>query len=750
MRRHLFSGLLILFGFLLALLVNPTQSQTPCDETSGRTERNFYRAVQTQMAYSVYLPPCYDQSTDVYPVMYLFHGSNDDDEQWIRLGLPETLDTMIADGEIQPVIAVMPFGNWMANENTFHREGWGNVFVDEVMSRAESMYRIDARRESRVIGGISRGGFWAFHIALKNPELFSAIGGHSAFFDRFHAPPEENPLDLVLIPENTANMRIYLDYGADDYAAPGLQIMRERLTEANVPHEYVTNPVGQHANSYWREHVREYVTFYTANWTDDPPPRPIFVTNTPHSVATVSSDTVTAQPTTRPTATATPMPQTNNAENTENGGDGVELFLPVVVFPSIEASIPLETVQNVIAGQTPSNLVLSEATVAALNAQGINVSGRIVADDALYNMLFRDRTLFTILPFDRLEPRYRVLRVDEVHPLDMPDYPLAFASDTPNFDPARLTRITLSGVTALTRGTLRALDANGIEWAAEAILPYVQTADFFHTSNEVSIYENCPQFNNETLGGNSSFCSRPEHFDLLTLLDVDIVELSGNHNNDFGYEVYRDTLAWYDERGIFTVGGGETLDEAYRPLDIAHNSNDVAMLACNWVGPYYALVNEDESLAGGVRPGAADCSSPRFREALTAVEADVVIVTVQYQEVDDFVPPESASFDFRTLVDWGADVVVGTSSHFPQPHDFYAPDSEQMAFIHYGLGNFLFDQTFFGGVRFFMDQLFIYDGALVAVDLFTGIIEGQGRPRPMTPDERRNFLFLIFNEHGGF
>jgi hypothetical protein len=43
-----------------------------------------------------------------------------------------------------------------------------------------------------------------------------------------------------------------------------------------------------------------------------------------------------------------------------------------------------------------------------------------------------------------------------------------------------------------------------------------------------------------------------------------------------------------------------------------------------------------------------------------------------------------------------------------------------------------------------MDQLFIYDGRLVGVDLFTGRIEDRARPRPMTPDEQAEFLYDLF------
>ncbi len=710
----------------MVLAVFPSYSQTVCEETQGRVDRSYYTAVQTQMAYSVYVPPCYDDSQNTYPVIYLMHGSTEDDGHWLRLGMVDLLDESITSGQIPPVIAVFPFGNWMSNENAFDREGWGEVFVNEVMPRVEDAYRVDAQRESRVIGGISRGGFWAFHIALRYPDLFSALGGHSAFFDEYHASAEYNPLDLIETIDTDQNLRIWLDRGGADYAEPGLDLMHFRLEALDIPHAYVVSTNGQHNNQYWSQHLAAYLEFYTAEWQPQQAPT-IFATNTP---------------------VPTPLPSVTDLSQ------GVTLFVPAVVFNSLESLITRADLQNILDGGADSRLVLSESTVAMLANNNIQIAPEIrtVPDETLYNTLFRDRSRYTVLPFDQLAVNYRVLSVDGEHPLDsdLSLYPLAFISDSPNFFLDRLTTMTLSGVTALTRGTLMALDTQGLEWATEAILPYVTQSDYFHTSNEVSFYENCPQFNNETLGGSTSFCSKPEHFELFNLLDVDVVELSGNHNNDYGYDIYRETLSWFGDNDMLTVGGGETLMDARQPVILQHQDNMIAMIACNWIGPYYALVNEDPALTGGVRPGAAFCDTEWLEATLPqlAFENDVVIVTVQYPEVDAFVPPDNQRFDFRQLADWGADVVIGTSSHFPQSVEFYAPvGGGRTAFIHYGLGNLFFDQTFFGGTRFFMDRLYIYDGELQTIDLYTGIIEEQGRPRPMTADERYNFLFLMFNEY---
>jgi enterochelin esterase-like enzyme len=738
------------FFFALCSVMIGTQAQTTCGETTGRTERDFHYAsdIQTRIYYTVYLPACYDQTDDSYPVIYLMHGSNEDDGQWGRLGLFDLLDEGIARGEYPPVIAVMPFAEWVGNENRFDRYSWSGVFRDGVMPLLEDTYRIDTGR--RAIGGISRGGFWAFHFAFRDPAMFDAVGGHSAFFDLYHAPPEENPLHLASDGENVDTLRIWLDHGVDDYALPGLEIMHERLSERGVAHLYTVKPQGEHNNAYWGQHIAEYVQFYMQGWQSDVQPEPtathppaLFVTNTPRPTPQSDLGLLPTPTVPAPVAELAPTTAPSSAD------DNLYLLLPAIAFGSRQANMTGEQLANIRAGLLDPRLVLSTDVAGMLALDyGINVAEgtRLVEPGALLNTLSRDGTLYTLLPFDRLTPRYRVLRVDETHPLDadLAEYPFAFASDTPNFYPVRLTRIAMSGVTALTREMLPALDREGVEWAASGIQDYVTAADFFHTSNEVSFHPACPSM--DVAGRLGAFCSKPAHFELLTLLDLDIVELSGNHNNDYGYDAYNDTLQWYVERGIAPLGGGETLEDAQRPLLIEHHGNRIALLACNWAGPYYAQVNENEGMLGGVRPGAAPCERDWLQITLPvlAEENDLVIVSSQHFEFDEFTPRPQIQSDYRELVGWGADVVVGTHSHFPQTFEFAGE-----GFIHYGLGNLYFDQEFFGGVRFFIDQFFIYEGRLLTVDLFTGIIEDQGRPRPMTADERENFLFLILTQYGG-
>ncbi len=702
---------------IFALFVS-SFAQSTCQETVGQILRTTYESetLFTTRYYSVYLPPCYDHSNETYPVVYLLHGSNAHDTHWQQIGIVPELDRGIGRGEIPPMIVVMPFGSEEANRNEFGQGSWGRVFVDELMPLIESTYRIDTSRQA--IGGISRGGFWAYHIALKNPTLFTRVGGHSAFFDVYHAEPAENPLFLI-DSEPIESLVFWIDRGKDDFANVGLDRMANEMGDRDLSFQYVVHPEGQHSNAYWSSHVREYLQFYTADWQE--------------------------------TAVAffTPVPTVDVANS-----EGIVLFLPIVRFPSLLTTIGLDRLHRVAEGDYDPDLILSDIVVTQLQQNGVFVhpDTTIVTWDVLQNRLWTNRSAYSLMSIDSLTIRLRPLWVDDVPVIDrLDDYPFAFNGANPNFFPERLTRITMSGTTALTRNTTTALDENSIEWAGGAILPYVTTVDYFHTSNEVSVVENCG-LATDAFAGPLSFCIKPEHFDLFAYLDVDIVELTGNHNNDYGFEAYIDTLDQFRVAGIQTVGGGETEAEARLPLILTAQGNSLAIVSCNFVGPYYALVNEDPNLLGGVRPGAASCDWDWLGRTLPvlASQHDALIISLQYWEFEDYVPTAQQRFDYRRLADLGADIVIGTAEHKPQIVEFHPTTRGDEVMLHFGLGNLFFDQDFWGNKRFFMDTLYIYDGDLKSVEIFPGIIEDLGRPRLMTLEERENFLHFMFVQQNGF
>jgi poly-gamma-glutamate synthesis protein (capsule biosynthesis protein) len=298
-----------------------------------------------------------------------------------------------------------------------------------------------------------------------------------------------------------------------------------------------------------------------------------------------------------------------------------------------------------------------------------------------------------------------------------------------------MTRIAMTGVTALVRATAYQMELNGVSYPGTAVAPILSGADIAHVSNEVSFAADCPY--PDPIGG-TTFCSRDSYFQLLTDIGVDVVELTGNHLNDWGRENLTRSLEMYANAGMATFGGGADLAEAEKPLLLTHNGNQIAFVGCNPVGPAYAWATTDE-------PGSRPCDSSIYQQISQLSTAGyLVIATQQYHEFYHYAPTAQQQVDFKALVEAGATAVSGSQGHHAQGFDFH-----NGAFIHYGLGNLFFDQMDQLGTRqTFVDTYVIYDNQLLSVELWTGLIENYARPRDMTPEERDAALTATFNASG--
>lgn len=263
----------ILLCLCSLIVVLPVQAQNVCSEPNGKvTEYAFRSRLAGQiMRYALYTPPCFELSERAawrYPIFYLLHGSDaTGTDYWLKLGLADALDAGIRDGWLPPMLVVLPFGGDLANWNYFGERSFANVLLKELVPSVEPTFRADGQRATRAIGGISRGGFWAFHLAFLYPGVFSAVGGHSAFFSLSHAP-SANPLVLAQRAPDLDTLYIWLDHGRYDYAAPNIALLSQRLSQRGIPHQYVVYPEGRHEAAYWRAHVTDYLAFYGAAWRD--------------------------------------------------------------------------------------------------------------------------------------------------------------------------------------------------------------------------------------------------------------------------------------------------------------------------------------------------------------------------------------------------------------------------------------------------------------------------------------------------
>jgi len=252
---------------------SPSATVALCSEDAGQVIvfDEFDSAVAGRNTpYRVYVPPCYFQTQRRYPVVYLIHGAAKDDTHWQNLGVTETLDRGLSLNLLAPMILVMPYGNSLLPSTDFSGGSDMEAYIlDELMPRIEQDFCVWQSRDYRAIGGISRGGFWALSIAMRHPELFGAVGGHSPSLDTDNTPPDFNPLDLARNAPFLNTLRIYLDNGANDPVRPEVELLSNYLAQRQIPHEYVINPLGDHTDAYWTAHMADYLAFYGDEWPLD-------------------------------------------------------------------------------------------------------------------------------------------------------------------------------------------------------------------------------------------------------------------------------------------------------------------------------------------------------------------------------------------------------------------------------------------------------------------------------------------------
>lgn len=250
----------------------PTGTVPPCEETEGTLfESSFSSAIAgDDLPYNVYLPPCFFTSGRRYPYVILLHGSGYNYTQWADLGVQEEMDSGLANKSLPPMVLIMPEGGLFQEEDTFEAgQSYEDIILTELIPDLERNFCLITNRGGRAIGGISRGAFWAFSIAFRHPDLFSAVGGHSPFFSPDNAPNPYNPLALAETAPSIQNLRIFLDNSQSDISGPNTIVLSNTLRTRNITHEYAIHPLGNHDNDYWEAHLLDYLNFYGASWVKE-------------------------------------------------------------------------------------------------------------------------------------------------------------------------------------------------------------------------------------------------------------------------------------------------------------------------------------------------------------------------------------------------------------------------------------------------------------------------------------------------
>jgi poly-gamma-glutamate capsule biosynthesis protein CapA/YwtB (metallophosphatase superfamily) len=265
-------------------------------------------------------------------------------------------------------------------------------------------------------------------------------------------------------------------------------------------------------------------------------------------------------------------------------------------------------------------------------------------------------------------------------------------------DEDNIAKINMTGVTAITRRLGLTIDQKqDYDYPAKNIGEFLSDADLTHTSNEISFVEGCTSYSG------MRFCSKPEYIETLLTSGIDLIGLTGNHNNDYGSKYNTNTINTYIDKGISYYGGGLDATDAAKPFITEIDGTKIAFLGYN----YYDSMLNSGAIATDSHAGSNSYSSDKVKENIEDIRDDVDIIIVDYQFQECYSYPQgdvifpicykpitNQSKVFRETIDFGADIVVGTQAHQPQTYELY-----ENGVIFYGLGNLFFDQTPWIGTR---------------------------------------------------
>jgi len=303
-----------------------------------------------------------------------------------------------------------------------------------------------------------------------------------------------------------------------------------------------------------------------------------------------------------------------------------------------------------------------------------------------------------IMPLVEMDPRLRALKLSGVDPMApqqarcaakgeasraayFGEYPLLlpYQSKTPlaveqTFDPHEIRTLLFTGCSLLGQGYTD-IQPGSPEETVREVAPLFRQADVSHVSVENTMVDGCEQTSKMF-----KFCFSPEWIEALDHLGIDVVELSGNHLNDFGRKQLARGIDAYRKAWLSTFAAGKNHEEALEP----------AIVNVRGVKFGFTGINHLNGLAYGATgtvAGALVLKDDNLEKALERARNKSDVFFFTYHGGTEFSPTPYPGIvnHSHQAVDAGASGTLGTHAHMPVGVEVY-----KGAFLSFGLGNFFF------------------------------------------------------------
>ena len=236
-----------------------------------------FRSKQLQMA-TQFLAILPENVEGAYRSVYLLHGHSDDYSAWTRY-------TSIERYASERGLAIfMP-----SAEHSFYCDmdkglPYYSFLMEEFLPYTRKLFQLSTRREDTFVAGLSMGGYGAFRLALRCPEIFAAGASFSGAVDVAELAESgmrgsnlaeliwKDPMkvrgsedDLFTLVEKLKNCpvkpRLYQECGTEDFLYADNIRFRDFVQKTDFDYRYVERP-GVHNWEFWDGCIPKALDFF--------------------------------------------------------------------------------------------------------------------------------------------------------------------------------------------------------------------------------------------------------------------------------------------------------------------------------------------------------------------------------------------------------------------------------------------------------------------------------------------------------
>ncbi|HPR99921.1 MAG TPA: alpha/beta hydrolase-fold protein [Candidatus Sumerlaeota bacterium] len=242
------------------------------DVPHGQLRENLYLSKITNAwrRSFIYTPPDYDKDPSRrYPVLYLQHGSGEDETGWGDQGKANLiLDNLLAEKEAVPMIIVMDNGyaSKPGSEAGRGNSAFEEVVIKELIPMIDAQFRTLADREHRAMAGLSMGGNQTCQVTFHNLDQFAWIGAFSGTLNGLstEALDPATAFNGLFKDGEALNKKIQLLWLGQGTKEPNpfpgsVGAFRAMLDKAGIKYVYYESPGTAHEWLTWRRDLNQFV-----------------------------------------------------------------------------------------------------------------------------------------------------------------------------------------------------------------------------------------------------------------------------------------------------------------------------------------------------------------------------------------------------------------------------------------------------------------------------------------------------------